>query len=45
MINKQVKIVGGGVNRSTQIDLQSIERDVATLAGRATQTPIGMKEL
>lgn len=44
MENKQVKKVWG-VNRSTQIDLQSIERDVATLAGRATQTPIGMKEL
>ena len=35
----------GGVNRSTSIDLQSIERDVATLAGRAATTPISMKAL
>lgn len=44
MENKQVKMVGG-VNRSTQIDLQSIERDVASLAGRAATTPISMKVL
>lgn len=45
MENKQVKKVGGGVNRSTSIDLQSIERDVATLVGRAATTPISMKAL
>lgn len=45
MENKQVKKVVGGVNRSTQIDLKTIDSEVAKLSGRATQTPIGMKEL
>lgn len=44
MINKQVKIVGG-VNRSTPIDLRTIDAEVAALAGRSPRTPIGMKEL
>lgn len=44
MINKQVKIVGG-VNRSTPIDLKTIDAEVAALAGRSPRTPIGMKEL
>lgn len=45
MINKQVKIVGGGVNRSTPIDLKTIDVEVAALAERSPRTPIGMKEL
>lgn len=35
----------GGVNRSISIDLKTIDSEVAKLSGRATQTPIGMKEL
>ena len=35
MINKQLKIrVGGGVNRSTPIDLKTIDSEVALLSGR-----------
>ena len=36
---------GGGVNRSTPIDLKTIDAEVAALAGRSPRTPIGMKEL
>lgn len=43
MINKQIRVGGG--TRSTPIDLKTIDSEVALLSGRATQTPIGMKEL
>lgn len=45
MINKQLKIRVGGVNRSTPIDLKTIDSEVALLSGRATQTPISMEAL
>lgn len=35
----------GGVNRSTPIDLKTIDAEVAALTGRSPRTPIGMKEL
>lgn len=35
----------GGVNRSTPIDLKTIDVEVASIAGRNPKTPIGMKEL
>ena len=44
MINKQIR-VGGGVNRSTPIDLKTIDSEVALLSGRAAQTPISMETL
>ena len=50
MINKQVKSSerereSNSYTRATAIDLKTIDSEVALLSGRATQTPIGMKEL
>lgn len=50
MINKQVKSSerereSNNYTRATTIDLKTIDSEVALLSGRATQTPIGMKEL
>ena len=48
MINKEVKSSereSNNYTRATAIDLKTIDSEVALLSGRATQTPIGMKEL